>query len=223
MNIIVLGPPGSGKGTYSSRVCSRLGIAHISTGDMLREEVRKGTSLGKMADEYMRKGLLVPDRLVINMLKERLKRSDCRKGFILDGFPRTIEQAKSLQAITAIDAVINLVIPDDIVIRKISARRVCNSCGDIYNIADIVFGKNREYRLPPQMPKKSGVCDKCGGGLVQRKDDSVQIVKERLQVYKKQTEPLIEHYTKKGLMQDVEVTGPPEIMVPKILKALKGL
>ena len=220
MNIIFLGPPGSGKGTYASRICARLGIPHISTGDLFREEVKKETALGKKAGDYMKKGLLVPDSIVIGMLEKRLQQKDSRKGFILDGFPRTIEQAGALEAIFRIESVINLVLPDSIIIQKISARRVCGNCGDIYNIADIRFGKNNEYRMPSQLPKKEGICDKCGGALMQRKDDMVNVVEERLKVYKKQTEPLIDYYKKKGILNNVDVTGPPEIMVPKILKVL---
>ena len=223
MNIIFLGPPGSGKGTYSSRICDRKGWAHISTGDLLRKEISMKTELGIKANEFMKDGNLVPDGLVIDMLKKRLGQDDCREGFILDGFPRTVFQANALEGVTGIKTVINLVIPDEIIIKKITARRVCEKCGDLYNVADIRFGKDNEYHMPPVSPKREGVCDKCGGRLMQRDDDKEEVIRERLRVYAKQTEPLIKYYSEKGILKNVDVTGPPEVMVPKILKVLDAL
>jgi len=222
MNIIFLGPPGSGKGTYSSRICEQKGWAHISTGDMFREEIKKETELGKQANDCIKKGELVPDDVTTAMLKTRLEQDDTKEGFILDGFPRTIHQAHALENITHIDIVINLVIPDEIIVKKISARRTCSNCGDLYNVADILFGENNQHHMPPVLPKKEGVCDKCGGKLIQRKDDNPEVIRERLVVYRKQTEPLIEYYKERGLLKDVPVTGPPEVMVPKILQVLEN-
>ncbi|MEM5871833.1 MAG: adenylate kinase [Candidatus Aenigmatarchaeota archaeon] len=219
MRLIFLGAPGVGKGTYASRISKELGIAHISTGDLLREEVKNETQLGKKAKVYMEKGELVPDELVNKILKERLKKKDCEKGFILDGYPRTIEQAKELEKITKIDLVLNITLKKEILIKKISARRICKNCGKIYNIADI---NEDGIRMPPILPKKEGICDDCGGELYQRPDDDPKVIEERLKVYEKQTKPLIDYYKKKGLLKEVKVTGGPELMVPKIIEMIKG-
>ena len=203
MKIIFLGPPGSGKGTYSSRICEQKGWAHISTGDMFRDEIKRETALGKQANEYIKKGELVPDAVTIRMLKERLEREGA-VGFILDGFPRTLAQARELEAITRIDTVINLVIADEIIVKKISARRTCSTCGNLYNIADIRFGENNEYHMPPILPKKEGICDKDGQALVQRPDDTSEVVRNRIQAYHKQTAPLITYYKKQDSVHDID-------------------
>ncbi|MEM7819224.1 MAG: adenylate kinase [Candidatus Aenigmatarchaeota archaeon] len=218
MNLIFFGPPGSGKGTYASRVSSSLAIAHISTGDMFRAEVNANTKLGKLADKYMKAGKLVPDKITINMLKKRIKKPDCKNGFILDGFPRTIAQMKALEKIVKIDLVLNFKLPEKMIIQKTLARRVCEKCGAIYNIADI---KVKNIHLPPLLPKKDGICDKCGGHLIQRKDDNIKTIKDRLNIYKKQTKPLLEYYKKKRLMKNINVIGPPEVMVPIIIDEIK--
>ncbi|MCX6814405.1 MAG: adenylate kinase [Candidatus Aenigmarchaeota archaeon] len=218
MNIVFLGPPGSGKGTYASRIAPQLGIPHISTGDLLREAVAKKTPLGKKAESYMKKGALVPDDIIMQIVKERLGKKDARPGFIFDGFPRTIEQADSLERIRRVEIVINLKIPDFVIIQKILARRTCEKCGEIYNIAHIKFGK---VNMPPVSPKKLGICDKCGGKLVSRSDETEQIIKDRLDVYRKQTQPLIDYYTKKKLLRNVDVIGSPEVMVPIIMAEIK--
>ncbi len=219
MKAIFLGPPGVGKGTYASRISPQLGIAHISTGDLLRAEMKKNTELGRKAKGFIDKGKLVPDRLVIDMLLKRLEEKDCAKGFILDGFPRTVPQAEALGRALDIDVIINLVLRDDFLIDKISARRQCRNCGSIYNLADI----NRDgIKMPPILPKKEGICDKCGGELYQRDDDKVETVRQRLDVYKKQTAPLIEFYRKRGMLKEIKVIGGPEIMVPIVIKAMKG-
>lgn len=223
MKIIFLGPPGSGKGTYSSRVSTSKNWPHISTGDLLREEVKNSTELGNKAKTYMDEGKLVPDEVIIDMLKKRIEQEDCKEGFILDGFPRTLPQASALENITQIDVVINLYVPEHVIIGKILARRTCENCGDIYNIADIKFGPNNEYRMPPLGPKVEGICDKCGGKLISRSDETEDVIKNRLKVYSEQTEPLVKFYTDKGLVKQVDVIGPPEIMVPKILEILNGL
>ena len=218
MNIVFLGPPGSGKGTYASRIAPQLGIPHISTGDLLREAVAKKTPLGKKAESYMKKGALVPDGIIMQIVKERLSQKDAKTGFIFDGFPRTIEQADSLEKIRRVEIVINLRIPDYVIIQKILARRTCEKCGEIYNIAHIKFGK---VNMPPVSPKKPGICDKCGGKLVSRTDETEKIIKDRLDVYREQTQPLIDYYSKKKLVRNVDVIGSPEVMVPIIMKEIK--
>lgn len=217
MKLIFLGPPGVGKGTYASRIGPQLGIAHISTGDLLRSQIKEGTDLGIKAKEFMDAGNLVPDDLVINMLKERITHDDCDKGFILDGFPRTIPQAEELEKITNIEAVVNIKLADDVLVKKIAARRVCKNCGDIYNIIHI---KEGELDMPPLLPIEEGKCDKCKGELFQRDDDNENVVRDRLKIYKEMTSPLIEFYEKKGLIIDIHVVGGPDIMVPNIISAL---
>ncbi|MCK4715082.1 MAG: adenylate kinase [Candidatus Aenigmarchaeota archaeon] len=217
MKMIFLGAPGVGKGTYASRIGPKMGIPHISTGDMFREEAKAGTELGEKLNEYMQKGVLAPDELVIDILKNRLSKDDCKKGFILDGFPRTIEQAETLDNITTIDVVVNLNLRDEILIKKIVARRVCRKCGNIYNVVHI---KEEGIDMPPLLPRVEGVCDKCGGELYQRDDDREDVVRERLDVHKEETSPLIEYYRKKGLVKDIDVVAGPEIMVPRILEAI---
>lgn len=220
MKKIFLGPPGSGKGTYSKRIAPKHKVPHISTGDILRENIKNQTEIGEKAKIYIDKGELVPDEIVIEMLKGIISQPDCEKGFILDGFPRTIEQAKAIQESIKIDIVINLNLPEDILIEKICARRVCKGCGDIYNIADI----NRSgVKMPPMNPKQEGICDKCGDELIQRDDDNEEIVKQRLETYKKQTQPLIDFYKQAGLLKDVHITGPPEEMVEIILDVLEEI
>ena len=213
MNLVIFGPPGSGKGTYASRLQVKLGLPAIATGDMLREIVRQESKLARTVKDYMSTGELVPDGIVIQVLKERLARDDCKKGFILDGFPRTIEQAEALDKITKVDAVILLDVPEWILVERLSSRRVCRKCGEVYNILYL-------------KPEKEGVCDKCGGELYQRMDDTPRIVKDRLKVYEKQTEPLIKHY--KGELPFVEfkcekLEVPPEVAVEEILKELEKL
>lgn len=218
MKLIFFGRPGSGKGTYASRICPQLGIVHIATGDMYRAEVANGTELGKLAERYMKKGQLVPDDVTIKMFKERVEKPDAKKGFILDGFPRTTEQAKALEKIAKIDLVINFEIAEEIIIEKALARRICEKCGNIYNIADIKRGK---IRLPPLLPKKEGVCDKCGGKLYQREDDNYETIKDRQDTYVRQSQPLLEYYRKKKIVKDVDVIGGPEMMVPIIVDVIK--
>ncbi len=218
MKLIFLGAPGVGKGTYASRISAILGIAHISTGDLLRDEVKNGTKLGMEAKGYMERGELVPDKLVNMILKERISHKDCLKGFILDGFPRTINQAEELAKITKIDLVVNISLRKDLLIKKLAARRICRGCGKIYNIADIKEGK---IHLPPLLPKNEGMCDACGGEIYQRPDDNTRVIEERFIAYEKQTKPLIAFYKQKRLLQDIEVVGGPDMMVPKIIELIK--
>jgi adenylate kinase len=210
MKIVMLGAPGAGKGTYASRLNVSLGIPHISTGDMVRDEIKAQTELGKKIKQYSDKGELVPDEIIIQLLADRLKKPDCEKGYILDGFPRTINQAEALGKISKIDVVVNLNVPDQIIVTRLSNRVTCKKCGAIYNLLTL-------------KPKKEGVCDKCGGELVQRRDDQPEVIQERLNVYREKTEPLIQYYRKKGLLKDVrcdDLMTPPEVIVEKILKIL---
>ena len=208
--LVFLGPPGAGKGTCASRVAEKAGIPQISTGDLLREAVREGTELGKKAKAFMDKGELVPDELVLGLLKERLKKPDCKNGFILDGFPRTLEQARALEGIATIDLVVNLVVPEDIIVARLSTRLICSKCGAIYNTRT----------LPP---KREGVCDRCGGKLYQRDDEKPEVVRKRLEVYRQKTEPLTSYYRERGLLIDIEtksIDEPPEVKVGKVLEAM---
>jgi len=206
MKIIFLGPPGAGKGTYASRLTPTLKLPHISSGDMVRDEIKAQTQLGNLMKEYSDKGKLGPDEIMIKILAKRLRKPDCKKGCILDGFPRTIKQAKALEKIVKIDLVINLNVPDDIIIKRLSNRLTCKKCGTIYNKLTL-------------KPKKDNICDQCGGELYQREDDKPKVIQERLNVYRKKTEPLIEYYKKKSLLKDVscnDLMTPPEVIVEKI-------
>lgn len=212
MNIIMLGPPGAGKGTQAKMMVEKLGIPQISTGDMLRAAVKEGTELGRKAKEYMDGGKLVPDEVVIGIVKERLAQSDCNKGFILDGFPRTIPQAEALDKVLGelgkeIEYVINVAVPNKDLLTRLTGRRTCRKCGAMYHV---LFN-------PPQ---KEGVCDKCGGELYQRDDDKEDTIIQRLKVYEDQTAPLIEYYGRKGVLRDVDGTGSIQEIFQEILKVL---
>ena len=192
MRLILLGAPGAGKGTQAEVICNTLNIPAISTGNILREAKAKVTPLGLEAATYMDSGKLVPDELVINILKERLKEDDCQNGFILDGFPRTVPQAEALDQMgVVIDRVVDLEVPDDKIMARLSGRRVCEKCGSSYHVL---------YKPT----KVEGVCDRCGGKTVQRKDDAPETIKERLEVYHAQTEPLKDYYKKTGKLVVVE-------------------
>lgn len=200
MKIIMLGAPGAGKGTQAKRIADKYGVPHISTGDIFRANISQGTELGMEAKKYMDQGLLVPDELTVNILLDRVAGEDCRNGYVLDGFPRTIPQAEVLdKALTErgdqIDYAVNVDVPDENIISRMSGRRACLNCGATYHI---------EY-IPP---KTEGICDKCGNALVQRDDDKEETVKERLVVYHNQTQPLIEYYTEKGVLRSVDGTLP---------------
>ncbi len=207
MNIVLLGPPGIGKGTVAVKLSQKLKIPHIATGDMLRENVAEKTKLGIEAKSYMDKGLLVPDDIVIKMVEEKLKKSDCKKGFILDGFPRTINQAEEIGKKIEMGKVVNLQADDEVIIQRLSKRRVCSKCSAIYHLDYI-------------RPKREGICDKCSGKLYQREDDKPEAIKERLRVYREKTEPLIKYYMKKGILADVDGSGTPEEEFELVLKAV---
>ena len=210
MNLILMGAPGAGKGTQSEKISEKWGIPAISTGDMLRAAIKAGTDLGKTAKSFMDEGKLVPDEVVIGIVKERLAEDDCKKGFILDGFPRTIPQAEALDEMGVdIEYVINIDISDERIVNRMSGRRVCESCG-------------RPYHLVNLKPKKDGVCDDCGGTLVQRKDDHPDTVLARLDVYHKETEPLVDYYKKQGKLVNVEGQDNVEDTTALILKAIEA-
>lgn len=194
MNVVFLGPPGSGKGTMAERVSKRCGLAHISTGDMLRAEIKQGTELGKLAKSYIDQGALVPDGVIIDMMKERFQMDDAKGGVLLDGFPRTVAQAEALDAIIAIDACVNLACDAEVIVDRIISRRVCGKCGAVFSA--------KHYH--------ADCCDKCGGELVVRPDDNETTVRERFRVYEEQTSPLIDYYEKKGVVQCVDATMPIE-------------
>lgn len=192
MNLILLGAPGAGKGTQAEVICDKLQIPAISTGNILREAVKNGTELGIKAKGYMESGALVPDEVVIGILKDRIAGDDCKNGFILDGFPRTVPQAEALEKMgVVIDKVIEIFVPDEKIEQRLSGRRVCEVCGASYHV---------DYKPS----KVDGVCDKCGGKTVQRRDDQPETIKERLRVYHEQTAPLKDYYAKRGKLTVVE-------------------
>jgi len=197
MNLIFLGPPGAGKGTIAKKITEKHGLIQISTGDLFRENIKNQTEIGRQAKAYMDRGELVPDSIVIDMLKARIVQPDCQGGFILDGFPRTIPQAEALEGASnvRIDKVVNFVIADDLVVQRLSGRRICPKCGAIFHVTNIP-------------PKRSGICDKCGAALIQRDDDKEEAIRNRLVVYKKQTEPLIGFYRKRNLLADIPADLP---------------
>lgn len=190
MRLIILGAPGSGKGTQAEVLSEKLNVPHISTGDIFRANIKNATPLGKLAKEYIDKGALVPDEVTIGIVKDRLLQEDCKKGFIMDGFPRTIPQAESFDKAlkdmnVLLDRVVEINVSDEEIVKRLSGRRVCPSCGMSFHM---------QYR----QPKKDGICDACGAALIQRSDDSEATVLNRLQTYHEQTEPLIEYYKKSG-------------------------
>ncbi|GAB4261773.1 adenylate kinase [Deferrisoma sp.] len=214
MRLILLGPPGAGKGTQAKRLIERYGIPQISTGDILRAAVRDGTELGRKAKEYMDAGKLVPDEVVIGIIEERLQEPDCAKGFILDGFPRTVPQADALGEVLgklgqAIDHVVSIEVPDEELVERLTGRRTCRGCGAMYHV-----------KFTP--PAKDGVCDKCGGELYQRDDDREETIRSRLKVYHDQTAPLVEYYEKAGLLRRVPGQGSVDEIYQRILEVLEG-
>ena len=214
MKAIIFGAPGSGKGTYASRLQARLGVDVIAMGDIFREIMKEDTELGKKVKGYVEKGLLVPDDIVIEVLKQRLAKIPKGKGFILDGYPRTLEQAETLEEIAKIDVILLLMVPDWIIIERLSSRRICRNCGAVYNVRFL-------------KPKVDMVCDKCGGPLYQRSDDTPKVIKKRIQVYEKQTRPILQFFKERTVSFVVAncdaLDTPPETVVETILKELRKL
>lgn len=195
MNIILIGAPGAGKGTYAKFIKEKYGFPHISTGDLLREEVAKESELGVEARKYMSEGKLVPDDLVIRVLKSRIGLPDCKNGFLLDGFPRNVLQARELEKFLDVSVVLSLVVPKEVILDRLSGRRTCRNCKAIFHVRNIP-------------PKKEGVCDKCGGELYQRDDEKPEVIENRLKIYEEQTKPLLDYYSKKGLLYEIDAKYP---------------
>lgn len=212
LRTVLLGPPGAGKGTQAAKIVDKYGIPHISTGDIFRENIKKGTELGRKAQEYMNRGELVPDDLVIEIATTRLLEDDCRNGFLLDGFPRTVHQAEKLDEFLAahggqLDKVIDIAVGKDELMTRLTGRRVCKNCGASYHIVNIP-------------PAKEGICDRCGGPLIQRADDNAETVANRIEVYEDQTKPLINYYEQAGKIVHIDGTTGLENVFADIVKAL---
>jgi len=212
MQMILLGPPGAGKGTQAETLVQKLAIPHISTGDMFRKAIKEGTALGTKAKEYMDQGKLVPDEVTIGIVKERINQEDCKQGFLLDGFPRTVFQAEALDAILKemkimLDAVLNIEVPKEKLIGRLTGRRVCKACGATFHL---IFNP----------PAEEGKCDKCGEVLFQRADDSEETVVNRLNVYEKQTAPLIDYYGTKGILKTIDGDQPIDQVLVDIGRSL---
>jgi len=210
--LILLGPPGAGKGTQAERLCSELSLPHISTGDLFRANLGQGTELGQRAKQFMNAGQLVPDEIVIDMLFDRVSAEDCAEGYLLDGFPRTIPQAEALEARLPADASVRalaLDVPDDVLVGRLTGRVTCRDCGNIHHL-----------QFSP--PAKAGVCDACGGELYQREDDSEAVVSKRLAVYREQTAPLVDFYTKRGVLSQVDGNRAPSAVGDSLMAAARG-
>ena len=214
MNAIIFGAPGSGKGTYSSRLQATLGLEVIAMGDIFREMQKKDDIIGRIIKDYVGAGLLVPDIIVLEVLKEHIKKAPKGKGFILDGFPRNLVQADALEKITKIDVVLDLIVPDWIIIERLSSRRICKDCGTVYNIRFL-------------KPKVEGICDKCGGQLYLRNDDNPEVIKKRFELYQKETSPLIQYYKQKQVPFIAHTADklviPPDEIVNSFVKEIKKL
>jgi adenylate kinase len=215
MNLVLLGPPGVGKGTQAERLAKNLNVSHISTGDMFREAISNQTEVGKKAKEYLDSGKLVPDEIVIGILAERLEKPDCEAGFVLDGFPRTIPQAEALDGLLKdrnqpLDAVVYYTADESVVVERLSGRRMCRGCGANFHI-----------KFTP--PSSEGICDKCGGELYQRTDDNAETIRERLKVYLESTSALVEFYRKGGLLVEVPAESAPDEVERRTMRALDAV
>lgn len=213
MRLVFFGPPGSGKGTYASIIAPRYGIAHVSAGDLLRETVKSGGEVGRLIASYIEQGQMVPNEIANQLVGERIQKPDCRKGFILDGYPRSLAQAQALERMSSIDAIVNLVVPDHVIIERLGVRRVCRQCGAVYNLISV-------------KPRREGICDACGGELYQREDDKPEVVKQRLKLHREQIEPVLKYFEGKVPILNIECKeahAPVEAMVEKILKALQTI
>jgi adenylate kinase len=213
--VVLLGPPGAGKGTQAKLLQDKFGVCQISTGDILRKAVTEQTPLGKEASQYINRGALVPDSVIVDLVAARLKEKDCEKGFILDGFPRTIPQAKSLDAILkqrgiGLNSVLSVQVPQDVVIERLAGRRTCRSCGALSHVT-----------FSP--PKKAGICDRCGGELYQRDDDREETIAHRLRVYDDQTAPLLDYYRGQGLLREIDGVGAVDEIRARVTAALGDL
>ena len=191
MNIVILGPPGVGKGTYAGFLSKKYNIPKISVGDLFRRAIKDETELGKKIKDYVSSGDLVPDEIVIELVKNRLQGDDCKGGFLLDGYPRTVPQAEAMGKFKKIDVALNFVAPDEIIMSRIGGRRTCSKCGAIYHVKNVP-------------PKVEGICDRCGGRLIQRSDEKPQVIKNRLVVYREKTKPVVDYLRKKGLLVDID-------------------
>ncbi len=212
MKLVLLGPPGAGKGTQAKQMIEKYSIPQISTGDILRQAVKDGTQMGKEAKAYMDKGELVPDDVIIGIVKDRIQADDCKNGYIFDGFPRTVAQAEALDGMlknlgSQLDAVVSIEVPEDDVVKRLSGRRTCKSCGTLFHV---MFNP----------PAKDGVCDACSGELYQRDDDNETTIRQRLSVYTNQTAPLIDYYSNVGILKPVPGTGAPDAIFDAICQAL---
>ena len=203
MNVVFFGPPGAGKGTLAGMLSKLYRIPHVSTGDIFREAVKNGTPLGKKVEGILARGELVPDDITVDLVAERLSQPDTSCGYILDGFPRTLRQAEALGRSQTLDTVVNLAASDDVIVQRLSGRRVCPSCGATYHVVN----------FPPE---KDNVCDTCGSGLSVRDDDQPESVKHRLEVYRDTTAPLIQYYRERDVLRDVEAARPPEVTAREI-------
>ena len=214
MKLIIMGPPGAGKGTQAALIKEEFKLTHISTGDMFRAAIKNSTPLGIEAKKYIDQGNLVPDSVTIGLVKERLQEDDCKEGFMLDGFPRTIAQAEALDEILKeldmkLDAVLNIAVDSEVLVDRIVGRRVCKQCGAGYHVTNL-------------KPKKEGICDVCGSELTQRKDDTKETVVTRLEVYTNQTKPLLDYYEKQGLIKEVNGLGEIDVIFGEVKKVLGG-
>ncbi len=212
MNLLIMGPPGAGKGTQAEMLEKELKITHISTGDMFREAIKEGTDMGKKAKEYLDKGELVPDSVVVGMVKERLTQPDCNRGFLLDGFPRNVAQAEALNDTLnsmglVLDSVINIAVPREILIQRLTGRRICRSCGVSYHV---IFNK----------PKVEGKCDHCNGELYQRSDDNAVVAGNRIDIYEDKTQPLIDYYSKMGILNNINGEQDINKVMEDVLKSI---